>query len=72
MANNAFHPTPRTARLKAGVSAALRASLTAPLNSAVLHCVQGFRRVKGYASIPAVIEQIEALEASDPSLSRAA
>lgn len=42
------------------------------LAEVLLYSEQGFRRVKGYASIPAVIEQIEALEARDTSLSMAA
>lgn len=42
------------------------------LAAVLLHCEKGFRRVKGYASIPAVIDQIDALEAGDTSLSRAA
>lgn len=42
------------------------------LAAVLLHCEKGFNRVKGYASIPDVIEQIEALEASDTSLSEAA
>lgn len=37
------------------------------LASVLLHCEKGFKRVKGYASIPDVIRNIEAVEETDAS-----
>lgn len=42
------------------------------LASALLHCEKGFRKIKGYASIPAVLKEIEAFEENDSELLRAA
>lgn len=37
------------------------------LASVLLHCEKGFKRIKGFASIPEVIERIDALESPDCS-----
>lgn len=42
------------------------------LAAVLLHCEKRFNRVKGFASIPAVIKQIEAVEANDIALAKAA
>jgi len=42
------------------------------LASVRLHCEKGFKRIKGFASIPVVIAQIEADEESDAVLQKAA
>jgi len=42
------------------------------LASVLLHCEKGFNRVKGYASIPEVIKQIEAGEINNITLPKAA
>lgn len=42
------------------------------LASVLLHCEKGFRRIKGYAAIPAVMIQIEASVPSDAVLHKAA
>jgi transposase-like protein len=42
------------------------------LASVLLHCEKGFNRIKGFASIPTVIEQLEADEESDAVLPKAA
>ena len=42
------------------------------LASVLLHCEKGFKRIKGFASIPIVIEQIEAADKKDVVLQKAA
>ena len=42
------------------------------LASVLLHCEKGFNRAKGYASIPAVLKEIEAFAGNDSELLRAA
>ena len=42
------------------------------LASVLLHCEKGFNRIKGFASIPTVIEQIEAVDKKDVVLQKAA
>lgn len=42
------------------------------LAAVCLHCEQGFKRIKGYASIAAVVQKIEALQAEGQSLPAAA
>lgn len=42
------------------------------LASVLLHCEKGFRKIKGYKSIPAVLKEIEALAGNDSELLKAA
>jgi putative transposase len=42
------------------------------LASVLLHCEKGFKRIKGFASIPIVIEQIETADKKDVVLQKAA
>ncbi len=42
------------------------------LAAVLLHCEQGFKRIKGYAGIPAVVEAIEAEQAEGRKLRSAA
>jgi transposase-like protein len=42
------------------------------LASVLLHCEKGFKQIKGFASIPIVIEQIEAADKKDVVLQKAA
>ena len=42
------------------------------LASVLLHCEKGFNRVKGFASIPAVVESIEAEQKNQTSVKKAA
>ena len=42
------------------------------LAAVLLHCEEGFRRIKGYAEIPDVIAAIEAEQAGDPQQERPA
>ncbi len=42
------------------------------LAAVLLHCEEGFRRIKGYADIPDVIAAIEAEQAADPQQVRPA
>jgi hypothetical protein len=42
------------------------------LASVLLHCEKGFKRIKGFASIPIVIEQIEAADKKDVVLQKVA
>ncbi len=40
------------------------------LAAVLLHCEEGFKRIKGYADIPAVVAVIEAEQAGDPQRER--
>ncbi len=42
------------------------------LAAVLLHCEEGFKRIKGYADIPDVVAAIEAEQAGDPQRVRLA